>query len=114
MNEAEAVFEKLDFRDEGIPYLRPCLELTLYWSGPAFERRAEIVKFYRQSLDFVRDGLKFFSTETMRAARPLKKDTLDLIPFWFQETASGRDIYMLFLESGTSPDEPSDSAFALN
>ena len=59
-------------------------------------------------------SFKYFRTETMSESRPLKKDSLDLLPFWLRGTKSRRDIYMLFLESGSAPDEPSDRAFALN
>ncbi|MGH9350079.1 MAG: type VI immunity family protein [Vicinamibacterales bacterium] len=95
-------------------YLRPCLEVTLFWSGPAAARAAGIVKFYDESLKLIRDGLAFYRTETMSAAKRLKKDTLGLVPFWFQDTKTRRDVYMMFLESGAAPDEPSDRAFALN
>src|SRR5262245_25645684 len=114
MSDIESVLGKVASQDEGFVYIRPCLDVTLYWAGSAFDRSGGIVSFYRQALDVVGSDLKSFRTETMTAARPLKKDTLDLVPFWFQETTSRRDIYMLFLESGAVPDEPSDRAFALN
>jgi hypothetical protein len=50
----------------------------------------------------------------MSAARRIKKDTFDLLPLWFKETSTKRDVYMLFLESGSVADEPSDRAFALD
>jgi hypothetical protein len=50
----------------------------------------------------------------MSRARELKKDTLDLVPFWFQKTKSRRDIYMLYLESSAVEGEVSDRAFALH
>lgn len=114
MNDISAVLGKLDFQDEGFVYLRPCLEITLFWSGSVLDRSDGIVKFYKESLELIGDTLTFFRTETMGAARRIKKDTLGLLPFWFQQTKSKRDVYMLFLESGATADEPSDRAFALN
>jgi len=36
-----------------------------------------------------------------------------MLPFWLEQTATRRPIYMMFLESGGVADEPSDAAFAL-
>jgi len=114
MTGIESFIEKLTYQEEGFVYMKPCLEITLYWSGSVFDRSDDILRFYRQCLDVVGGSLGYFRTETMTRSRPLKKDTLDLLPFWFRGTKSRRDIYMLFLESGSAPDEPSDRAFALN
>jgi Protein of unknown function (DUF3396) len=95
-------------------YLQPCLDIVLYWAGTPFERADGIVSFYEKSLELIGNDLRFFKTETMGAAKPLKKDTLGLVSFWFRETDSRRDIYTLTLESGASHDEPSDRAFSLN
>jgi len=113
MKAIKPVFEKLTYREQGFVYLKPCLDIIFYWSGSAFDRSDGIVAFYQQSLELIGKSLAYFRTETMSAARKLRKDTLELIPFWFQGTASRRDIYMLFLESGSAPDEPSDRAFSL-
>lgn len=114
MNDINTLFDRLTFKDEDFVYLKPCLDITLYWSGSVFDHSDGIVNFYRQSLELIGEGLRYFRTETMSKARPIKKDTIGLIPFWFQGTDTRRDIYMLFLESGAAPDEPSDRAFALN
>jgi hypothetical protein len=106
--------EKLSFERDGFVYLRPCLDLVLYWTGSIWDRREAVVSFYERSLDLIRKDVKFFRSETMKAAAPLKKDSLGLVPFWLKKTAKKRDIYMMFLESGSVRDEPSDHAFALN
>src|ERR1700736_6488873 len=107
MNDIDELPARLTFQRDGFTYLQPCLDVTLYWSGSPFERGDELVSFYRQSIDLIKGDIKFFRTEAMTAARPLKKDTFDLVPFWFQKTSTKRDVYMLFLESGSVPDEPS-------
>jgi hypothetical protein len=49
----------------------------------------------------------------MRGAKKFKKDTPELFPSWFAGGAAARrDVYMLFLESASKADEPSDRAFA--
>src|SRR5262249_54288950 len=47
----------------------------------------------------------------MSSARRVKKDSVDLLPFWLKKPQARRRIYMLFLESGDVADEPSDRAF---
>jgi len=114
MMEVQSLLKKLSNQKEGIVYMKPCLDITLYWSGSVFDRSDDTLRFYGQCLDVVGEDFAYFRTETMTRSHPLKKDSLDLLPFWFQKTKSRRDIYMLFLESGSAPDEPSDRAFALN
>jgi hypothetical protein len=104
----------LTFKHEALVYLLPCAEVTLYWAGDHLEKKGGILEFYQQSLDAVGDTIAFYRTETMSSARRVKKDTLDLIPFWFNQPKAKRDIYMMFLESGSEADEPSDRAFVLN
>jgi hypothetical protein len=106
--------DDLILRDDGDPYLYPSFDLTVFWSGPVFDHAQEIVDFYNRGLPTFRESVKFDRTETMRAAKPIKGDTLGLIPLWLTGTATRRDVYMLFLESGSRPDVPSDRAFALN
>jgi len=114
MQETEAVFEKLTYEEKGFTYIKPCLDITFFWAGSVFDRSDDVIEFYQQCLDVLGGSIKYYRTETMTKANPLKKDTLGLLPFWFHKTKSRRDIYMLFLESGPTPDEPSDRAFALN
>jgi len=110
----ELIFRSLTYQEEGFVYVRPCLDIALFWSGSVFEQGNGIIKFYEQCLDVLGGSFVYFRTETMTRSRPLKKDTLGLLPFWLSGTNSRRDVYMLFLESGSAPDEPSDRAFALN
>lgn len=114
MNDLKDLIEPLTLRQDNNVFLKPCLDIVLYWAGTPFERSDGILAFYERSLELIGNDVKYFRTETMTAAKPLKKDTLGLVPFWFKETDSRRDIYMLFLEGGSKPDEPSDRAFALN
>lgn len=113
MEKRDGGFDALIRSRGDIVYLRPCLDVVCYWEGSAFARSAGIVDFYRKSVSLIQDSLSFYRTETMAISKRLKKDTLDLIPFWFAETRTRRDIYMLNLESGFSPDDISDRAFAL-
>lgn len=112
MPDTGSVFDRLTFRSDGVIYLRPCLDVIAYWTGSAFDRVDGILNFYRKSLGLVGDTLTFHQTDTMGKAAPLKKDSLDLVPYWLSKTKSRRDVYMLLLESGASADEISDRAIA--
>ena len=114
MTDKAPVFDKLVLRVDDAVRLQPCFDVTLFWSGSHIEKGAQIVDFYRRSLLLIGSKIRFYRTETMRAASAVKKDSLDLIPLWFTGTKTTRDIYSLFLETGSVPDEPSDRAFALN
>lgn len=106
-------FDALTRSTGDLVYLKPCLDVVCYWAGSAFDRSAGIVDFYEKSLPLIKESLTFYRTETMAISKRLKKDTLNLIPFWFTKTKTRRDIYMLNLESGVSADDISDHAFAL-
>jgi Type VI immunity for VRR-NUC len=112
--ESETFLQSLIYREAGLVVMRPCLDITLYWSGSVFDRADDILSVYQLCLDALRGGIAFFRTETMTRARPLKSDTLDLLPFWLRRTKSRRAIYALTLEGGSTPDEPSDRAFVFN
>lgn len=114
MTHSDTTFDKLTFSHGDLAYLVPCADVTLYWTGSVFDHSQGILDFYREGLALIEPDLKHYRTETMGAARPLKKDTLDLLPLWLAQTTARRDIYMLFLESGTAADEPSDRAFAMS
>lgn len=114
MNEPHNAFAPLVFHLDEYVYLRPCTEVILYWAGSVFDHADSIIAFHDRSLDLIKDKVKYYRTETMGSAKPLKKDSLDLVRFWLKETTTKRDIYMLFLESGTVPDEPSEHAFSMN
>jgi hypothetical protein len=110
----EMVVDRLTYRRNGFVYMKPCLDIIFYWSGSLFDRVDGVLACYQKCVEVLEGRFKYYRTETMSAARPLRHDTLDLLPFWLRGTKSRRDVYMLFLENGSAPDEPSDRAFALN
>jgi hypothetical protein len=114
MKDNVSIHEKLSYRADSSVRIKFCLDITLFWSGSVFDHSDGIISFYQQCLDVLRGSFTYFRTETMARSRPLKIDTLDLLPFWLRGTKSTRKIYFLFLESGSIPDEPSDRAFVLN
>ena len=113
MSESQARFEALVHRHAGQAYLVPCLDLSLYLAGDVFDHAAGIIRFVELAAARIGPQLKFFRTETMTAAKPLKADSLTLPRFWFSEATTRRDVYTLNLESGAVPDAPSDAAIAL-
>ena len=111
MSETSPVWDKLTFDEDGVAYLKPCVDIVFYWTGSLFDRVDGILNQYQRSLDSIRSSVTFYRTETMTSARRVKKDSFDLLPFWFKKPQARRKIYMLYLESGDAVDEPSDRAF---
>ena len=101
----------LTFVSDGTEYMKLCLDVTVYWKGSVFDRIDSVLAFYRKALAPIAQDLAYYETESMRGARAIKPDTLDLIPFWLTGAPTRREIYMLNLESGPGPSLPSDRAF---
>ena len=51
--------------------LKLCLDVTLYWTGSAFDHVDGIVDFYNQSMEIIGKNVTFYRTETMKSARPV-------------------------------------------
>lgn len=101
---------ELKFIKDGENYARLCLDLTVYWRGSMFDRVEGVLHFYEQAMKELRPTLRFYETGTMSGAKPLRKDSLAMIPTWLRGKRR-RDIYMMNLESGSQPNEPSDRNF---
>jgi len=110
MSETGKLFE---FRHDGVDYLKLCIDITTYWRGSAFDRVDGIVHFYKRALSIIGSRLTYFETGTMSGAKPLKKDSLDMLPVWFAGSKPRADIYIMTLESGAHRNEPTDCAFYL-
>jgi len=108
------ILSSLTQADGKIVFMRACIDIVAYWGGSAFDHAAGIVHFFERSRDVVGSSIRMYKTETMSRARPIRKDSLGLVPFWFSKTKSRRDIYMLYLESTEIEGEASDRAFALH
>ncbi len=103
---------ELKFIKDGENYARICLDLTVYWRGSMFDRVEGVLHFYEQAMKELRPTLRFYETGTMAGAKPLRRDSLEMIPTWLRGKRR-RDIYMMNLESGQHPNEPSDQNFYL-
>jgi hypothetical protein len=110
MTREAQLFEQFRFQNKGTDYLKLCIDATVYWVGSVFERVEGVLDFYQQSLEFLRDHWRFYLTETMEVAEPIRDDTTELLPFWLR-SAHRRDIYILRLESAPNPNANSDRAF---
>jgi len=42
--EVQSLLKKLSNQKEGIVYMKPCLDITLYWSGSVFDRSDDILR----------------------------------------------------------------------
>jgi hypothetical protein len=103
----------LTFQENGIDYAKICVDITVYWKGSVFERVEGLIDFYQQVVELIGPDLRYFRTDSMDGARPLRKDSLELVPFWLRNPKAKRDIISMHLEGGAHPDEPSDRSFLL-
>lgn len=105
---------RLVFNEDDVDYAKLCLDITVYWRGSMFERKEGIIDFHQQAITLIGPHLRYYETDSMERAKPLRKDTLNLVPFWLQNPKAKRDIFILKLEGGTHPNEPSEYSFVLN
>ena len=91
--------------------LQPCAEVTIYWRGSMATRAVDLVALYERAMALIGKDLRYFETGTMSGAKPIKPDTLEMLPFWLGQTKIRPDIYMLNLESGAVRNDPSDRSF---
>jgi len=99
------------FEADGEPFAKLCVDLTVYWKGSMFDRSDGIADFYEHAMAELRPHLRFYETETMKGARPVKADVFDMLPTWLSAKAKRRDIYLLQLEGGSRPNEPAAYSF---
>ena len=90
--------DSLEFISHEDEYMKLCFDITVYWTGSVFERVDGVLDFYQQAMKIIGKDITCYKTETMRGARKIKTDTLDLIPFWLTKAPKRREIYM-FLSS---------------
>lgn len=102
--------EKFDLAHDNRHYMKLCLDVTLYFWGSFKEHGEGLVDFYQQSIELIGKEAKFYKTEKT-GYKKIKKDTLEMLPFWATEKASERLTYGLHLESGKEPEDYSDRAF---
>lgn len=96
---------------EGEISLRLVTDVTVYWRGSIVEHAEGLRHFFDESMRIVGEHVTYYATESMENARRRRPDTLDLLPHWLTDSKARRGIYMLSLESGDRPNEPSDRGF---
>lgn len=102
---------ELVFRNKGIVYLTLCLDLTLYFVGPASERVDGILEFYEQSLEILKKDIVQYETGTMSRPRPVKSDTFSILPLWLKNPKAMQEMMMMRLDNSITADSAADKAF---
>lgn len=75
-----------------------------------FDRAGELGALYARATESMGSRFTFYETGTMAGAKPIRRDTLQMLPTWLTAKPR-RDIYMLNLESGEEANEPTDCNF---
>jgi hypothetical protein len=102
-----------EFEDDGDCLVKLTAAVSLYYQGTFKENAAGIVQFYQASLEHIAPSVKFFHVDGKNQPKPIKKDTLELLPFWASDAYTDRGLYGLTLESGPEKYSVSDKAFKL-
>jgi hypothetical protein len=97
--------------DEGVEFMKLCVDVTLYWKGTAHEHRDGILHFYSEAMNSIRSRVRFYETEDMEGAVPVSSGTFDELPSWLASSGPAKDVASLHLYAGTVPNLPSDVAF---
>lgn len=87
--------------------------VSVYYKGAFKENARGLLNFYRMCIRHIGSSVKFFHLDGKNQPRKLKKDTLDLLPFWASEGCEDRGLYGLCLESGPGQYDVSDKSFQL-
>lgn len=90
-----------------------CLDIVLYYDGGFRENADGILHFYNHGIEVIGDKVEYFLTDGEGTFKKIKKDTLQMLPFWTTAEAAPRAIYGLDLEGGPSGKDISDTAFQM-
>lgn len=113
MNPRDAIGARFDFKDDGVDYLKLCLDVCLYFQGSLREHAAGVKRFYQTAMDLVGDRFTFYQSEWMKRPKKMSPEVKNLLPEWLDDLED-HGLYMLFLESGTTKSAVSDAAFTLH
>jgi TseV toxin immunity protein TsiV len=89
------------------------LDIVLYYEGGFRENADGILHFYNQAIEVIGDKVEYFLTDGEGTFKKVKKDTLQMLPFWTTAEAAPRAIYGLDLEGGPTGKDVSDTAFQM-
>ena len=93
--------------------LRLGVDVTLFGRGGIDEQADAVLHFYQRVLRDARAGFRFFTTETMRAPKPITPDVLEMVPFWLRNPNAARIQAILRLTSGQEPYDVAGHTFRL-
>ena len=102
-----------EFRDDGQCTVKLGAGVSVYYKGTFKENATGLVQFYRTCIQHIGPSVKFFFMDGKKQPQKIKKETLDLLPFWASDGYDDRGSYFLSLESGPEKYDVSDRSFRL-
>jgi hypothetical protein len=102
-----------EYEDDGTCNVKLAAAVSVYYMGTFKENARGLLRFYRAAIGHIGPHVRFFHIDGKNQPVKLKKDTLDLLPFWASENYPGRGTYGLTLESGPEKYDMSDRSFKL-
>lgn len=99
------------YEQDGVVYLKLCVDVTLYFVGSLSDHAPGILDFYQQALTIIKPEIVQYETGTMSRPKRVKADTFDMLPLWLSDSKAKRDMMQLRLDNSTGPDSAADQAF---
>jgi hypothetical protein len=88
-----------------------CLDVVLYYEGGFRENAEGILHFYNQGMEVIGEKVRYVLVDGEGTFKKVRKDTLQMLPFWTTGEAAPRALYGLDLEGGPTGKDISDTAF---
>jgi hypothetical protein len=107
----ETISEGFVFQQDGVDYLKFCVDVTLCFVGSLSTHTEGVLDFYDQALSIIKGDIVQYETGTMSKPRRIKPDTFDMLPLWVNDSKSKRDMMQLRLDNSKGPDAAADRAF---
>jgi hypothetical protein len=92
--------------------LKLCVDITLYWTGTLEDHAKDILRFYNRSMEFLRQNVTYYCTESMRRYQKADSTTLEMLPFWLNSQRARREYYCLELTAAADPEVATDRALS--
>ena len=103
--------KNLVFIEDGVEFMKLCVDITVYWRGSAFDHAPGILAFHDEAARLIGPRVKQYRTGEMERSSPVAADTFDLLRAWLEGGDRSQDMFTLMLETSDVPDLRSDCAF---
>ena len=107
MKNTEPTPKDFSLHKEGVRYVIPTAELTIFVNKPLSKLRTQVLAAQKLFLQWCpKEELRFYATENMKQFKPVTTQTTKLLDTWFKPGSKLRNVMGLTIKNG---DEPRDA-----